>query len=88
MADHKSALKEHRQAIKRRLRNRNHRSRMRSAVKALRSALEAGDSSTSRSLLPATLSLVDHTAKLGGIHGKAADRTKSRLTRAVNKLGA
>ncbi len=87
MANHKSALKEHRQALQRRLRNRNHRSRMRSTVKALRAAIDAGDAETSKSLLPAALSLVDHTAKLGGIHDNAADRTKSRLTRAVNKLG-
>jgi small subunit ribosomal protein S20 len=88
MANHKSALKEHRQSIKRRTRNRNHRSRMRTAVKELRRALQAGDVETSRSLLPATLALVDRTAKLGAIHDNAAARSKSRLTRAVNKLGS
>ena len=86
MANHKSAIKAERQSLKRRQRNRTHRSRMRTAVKQLRAALESGDAEVSRGLLPSTLSLVDHTAKLGGIHGKAADRTKSRLTRAVNKL--
>jgi len=88
MANHKSAVKQHKQALQRRLRNRNHRSRMRSAIKELRQAVEAGDAETSRGLLPATLALVDRTSKLGGIHDNAAGRTKSRLTRAVNKLSA
>ena len=88
MANHKSALKRHRQNQKRRLRNRNHRSRMRTAVKAYRRAVEAGDADTSRGLLSSTLALVDRTAKLGAIHGNAASRTKSRLARALNKLGA
>lgn len=86
MANHKSALKEHRQSVKRRLRHRTHRSRMRTAVKNLRRAVEAGDADAARGLLPATLALVDRTAKLGGIHDSAAARTKSRLTRACNKL--
>jgi small subunit ribosomal protein S20 len=88
MADHKSALKEHRQSVKQRLRNRAHRSRMRTAVKSLRRALEAGDADTARGLLPTTLALVDRTAKLGAIHDNAAARTKSRLTRAVSRLGS
>jgi small subunit ribosomal protein S20 len=88
MANHKSALKEHRQAVKRRLRNRTHRSRMRTAVKRLRRAVAAGDADSARDLLPATLALVDRTSKLGAIHDNAAARTKSRLTRACNKLNA
>jgi small subunit ribosomal protein S20 len=61
---------------------------MRTAVKELRRTLEAGDADTSRSLLPFALALVDRTARLGAIHANAAARTKSRLTRAVNKLGS
>jgi small subunit ribosomal protein S20 len=86
MANHKSALKAHRQSVKRRLHNRTHRSRMRTAVKKLRRAVTAGDVDSARDLLPATLALVDNTSKLGAIHDNAAARTKSRLTRAVNKL--
>ncbi len=85
MANHKSALKEHRQSLKRNARNRYNRARMRTAVKKLRSALEAGDSAKAETLLVPTLSLVDHSAKLGAIHRNAADRTKSRLTRAVSQ---
>jgi len=88
MANHKSALKEHRQSVKRRLRLRTHRSRMRTAVKNLRRAVEAGDAEAARGLLPTTLAAVDRTAKLGAIHDNAAARTKSRLTRALNKLGS
>jgi small subunit ribosomal protein S20 len=87
MANHKSALKEHRQNRARRARNRHHRSRLRTAVKAFRSAVADGDVERAKSLLPGTLSLIDRTAKLNALHASAADRTKSRLTRALNRLG-
>ena len=88
MANHKSAIKEHRQSLKRRTRNRNHRARMRTALKQVRTAIDGGDAETGRKLLPATVALVDRTAKLGAIHARAASRTTSRLTRALNKLGS
>jgi small subunit ribosomal protein S20 len=88
MATHKSAVKRHRQEDQRRMRNRAHRTRLRSQVKRIRKALSDGDAEAARGLLPATLSLIDHTVKLGALHDNAAARTKSRLTRAVNKLGA
>jgi small subunit ribosomal protein S20 len=86
MANHKSALKEHRQSLARRDRNRAHRSRMRTAVKKFRLAVAGGDADLARSLLPVTLSLLDHTAKLNAMHDYAASRTKSRLTRAFNRM--
>ena len=46
-----------------------------------------GDVEKAKTLLPGTLALVDRTAKLDAIHASAADRTKSRLTRAFNRLG-
>ena len=88
MANHKSALKQHRQDVRRRTQNRYNRARMRTAVKHFRSAVAAGDLDTARQLLNPTLSLVDRTAKLGGIHDNAAARTKSRLTRALARAGA
>ena len=88
MANHKSAVKEHRQSVARRLRNRHHRGRLRSAVKKFRQAIEAGDLEQVRGLLVGTLSLVDRSAKLGVLHDNAAARTKSRLTRAANRLSA
>lgn len=88
MANHKSAVKEHRRSLEQRETNRRHRSRLRTAVKRLRQAVDAGDRDGATKLLPETLSLVDHSAKLRVLHANAADRTKSRLTRAVNRLEA
>ena len=88
MATHKSALKEHRRNLRRRAANRWSRARMRTALKRYRQALAAGELDTARELLVPTLALVDRTAKLGGIHDKAASRTKSRLSRALNRASA
>ena len=88
MANHKSALKEHRRAQARRLRHRHQRTRLRSAIKRYRQAITDGDVETARTLLPATLSLVDHSAKLKALHTNTADRTKSRLTRALNRISS
>jgi small subunit ribosomal protein S20 len=88
MASHKSALKKHRQDEKRRVRNRQHASRLRTQVKKFRKAVAAGDEKAAKELLPETLSLIDRTAKLGIVHDNAAARSKSRATRAVNKLSS
>ena len=84
MANHKSALKDYRQSLRRRTRNRSNRSRMRSAIKQFRALMAAGDLEAAKTALSPLLSLIDRTARLGSIHGNAADRTKSRLTRALN----
>jgi small subunit ribosomal protein S20 len=86
MANHKSAAKKARQDVERNLRNRVGRSRLRTGIKRFRAALEAGDKSLVKSLLPATLGLVDRSSKQGLIHGNTADRYKSRLTLAANRL--
>jgi len=86
MANSKSALKRARQNEKRRDHNRAARSRMRTAVKKLRTAVEAGEKATASELLPATVRLVNATARKGIIHDNTAARTTSRLTRAVAKL--
>ncbi|MFQ5767093.1 MAG: 30S ribosomal protein S20 [Acidobacteriota bacterium] len=88
MAYHKSAAKANQQAIRRRLRNRHNRSRLRTKVKKLRVAIASRKAEEARSLLGATISLIDHSAHLGALHHNAASRTKSRLTRQVNKLQA
>lgn len=88
MANHKSALKEHRQAQARRLRQRARRSRLRNAMKEYRSVLAAGDLEKARGMLPPILSLIDRTAKANAIHDNTADRSKSRLTRALDRLAA
>ena len=88
MANHDSAIKKNRADMQRRLRNRNHVSRLRTHVKKLRAAIDSGDGATAKGLLDETLSMVDRTARLGVIHDNTASRTKSRLTRAFNKLAA
>ena len=88
MANHKSALKKARQDDKRRLTNRVHRSRLRTAIKKYRKALQAGDKDAAAALLVPTLSVVDHSAKVGVLHRNTAARTKSRLHRALNRLTA
>ena len=88
MANHKSALKHHRQSLKRRDRNRGHRARMRTAIKKFRAMIAAGDASGAQSSLSGMLGMIDRSSKLGAIHANAAARTKSRLTKAVNKLSA
>lgn len=88
MANHKSAIKEHRQALIRRDRNRFRRARLRTALKNFRKAVSDGDADAASKLLPETLSLVDRTAKSRAIHPNAADRTKARLTRSLNKIAA
>jgi len=88
MANHKSATKQHRQDERRRVRNRYNRSRMRTAVKKFRKALSEGDLDGATRLLAPTLALVDRTAKLGAIRTGTADRTKSRLARALGRAAA
>jgi small subunit ribosomal protein S20 len=88
MANHKSAVKRHRQSLDNRNRNRQHKSRMRSRVKQLRTAIDKGDGEAARGMLDEILALVDKSTKLGVLHRNAAARTKSRLTRAVNRTEA
>jgi small subunit ribosomal protein S20 len=88
MASHASALKKNRQDQKRRLRNRAHASRLRTQLKKLEAALRSGDSAAAAAgLMKETASVVDRTAKHGVIHRNAAARTKSRLARALAKIG-
>lgn len=86
MANNKSAEKRNRQNLEQRDRNRSDRSRMRTAIKKLRTAVTAEDGKTARELLPATLQLIDVSAKKNVIHRNTAARYKSRLTRAVAGL--
>lgn len=87
MANSPSAEKRNRQNARRRERNRSARSRLRTAVKKLRSEVASGNKQGAEELLPSALSLVDSAAQKGIVHRNAAARTKSRLTKAVAKLG-
>jgi small subunit ribosomal protein S20 len=83
MSNHKSAEKKARQDEVRRGRNRANRSRLRTQVKKFRATLEAGNAAAAREMMSETASLIDRSAKSGVIHVNKADRTKSRLARAL-----
>lgn len=83
MANHASATKAHRQSLRRRAVNRTNLSRLRSEIKSLRQKLEDGDAGGAQKMLTATLSIIDRSVQKGILHGNAAARHKSRLTRLV-----
>src|SRR5262245_7002538 len=88
VAHHASALKQMRQSLKHRARNRKNLSLLKTQVKKLRAAIAKGDAETARQLLPETVGSIDKASKKGVIHGNAASRYKSRLTRRINALAA
>jgi small subunit ribosomal protein S20 len=88
LANIKSAEKKNRQRIRREARNRAQKSAMRTAVKRRRAAIAARDAKQARTLLPPAVHLVDRAGRKGVIKPRAASRTVSRLTIAVNALGA
>ena len=88
MANHKSAEKRMRQTERRKEVNRRNRSRLRTQIKALRAAIDAGDQAQAKTVLAATVSLIDKSIQKGVLHQNAAARHKSRLTTRVNQMSA
>jgi small subunit ribosomal protein S20 len=88
VANIKSAEKKNRQRIRREARNRDEKSAMRTAVKKLRAAIEAKNGKQAKVLLPPAVQLLDRAGRKGVIKPSAASRAVSRLTVAVNGLGA
>lgn len=86
MANHASALKRVRQTRRRTERNRASTHRVRTAVRRLRDAVARGDKSAAQQLLAPTVSALDKAIQKGVLHHRAADRYKSKLSLAVNKL--
>jgi small subunit ribosomal protein S20 len=86
LANHKSALKRIRQSERRRKRNQHIRSGMRTQVKRLRQAIEAGDAEQANAQLTATERSIRRAASKGVIPRQRADRSVSRLAKAVNAL--
>ena len=87
MANHKSALKAHRRNVKTREHNRELRRRLRRALKAARAAIDGSDAAVAEKLR-STVSLIDKLAGKGIIHGNAAARYKSRLSRRAANAAA
>lgn len=79
MANIKSNEKSHRQDLKTNLNNREQKSAMRTAVK------KARKDATSHDDLKLANKKLDTVARKGIIHKNKANRTKSRLAKAVNK---
>jgi small subunit ribosomal protein S20 len=88
LANIKSSQKKNRQRIRHEARNKSRKSEMRTAVKRLRAAIEAKNAPQAKQLLLPALRLVDSAGRAGVIKPRSASRTVSRLTVAVNALGA
>ncbi len=87
MANIKSSQKKNRQRIRREARNRGQKSAMRTAIKALRAAIAGKKSDQAKALLLPAARLLGRAGRRGLIKPRAASRTVSRLTVAVNALG-
>lgn len=84
----KSVLKRARQSKVRAELNRANTTRVRTMIKRMRGALVAGDATASENLLRPTMSAIDQAITKGVLHENTANRYKSRLTTAYNKLRA
>jgi small subunit ribosomal protein S20 len=88
VATHSSALKAHRQSLERRDRNRQYRTRLRRALRDLREAIDEGKIDEAKASYATTVSLIDKLVGKGIIHGNAAGRYKSRLTKRLSAASA
>lgn len=86
MANHKSAQKRVRQSLKRRERNRAVRTEVRNTVKAVRTAISDGNTANAQSRLRAAEKTLRKAASKGVLKRETADRSVSRLAKAVSKL--
>jgi len=82
----KSVFKNMRQTEHRTIANRSNRTRMRSAVRLYRTALASGDVAKTEKLVPQTFSELDRAVKNHSLPRNTANRYKSRLTMALNRL--
>jgi len=85
MPHHKQFEKTLRQDAKRRLVNRSNRARLRHAVREFRAETDAKKAAA---MLPQVSAILDKSAKTHLIHPRTADRLKSRLALALQRLSA
>ncbi len=88
MANHKSALKRIRQTKHRYERSKADKSHLRTALKSYSSAVDANSKDGVDKLLNPTISLVDKSVRKGVLHRNKANRIKSSLASAANRLSA
>jgi small subunit ribosomal protein S20 len=86
MAHHKSAEKRARQALKRQVRNRSVLRRTRTAVRSLQEAIESGDKGAASERLHLAERELRKAASQGVVPRRRADRSVSRLAKAVHRL--
>ena len=82
----KSAKKALRQNQKRKQENLKVKNKMKDQIKKLKSFIFAGQKKEAQEILSKVCKAIDKAAKKGVIKKNTADRKKSRLNQAVNKL--
>jgi len=88
MPNTESAKRAMRKAETRRVRNRSQRSALRTLVKKVRVAAAGSDAEASKQALDVVIKRLDQAAAKHLIHKNKASRTKSRLTKLINKTAA
>jgi small subunit ribosomal protein S20 len=88
MANTTSAKKATRKIARRTVINKARRSRLRSFIGKVEDAIASGDREKASAALKAAEPEIMRSAQKGIVHGNAASRKVSRLTKQVAKLGA
>ena len=86
MANIKSAMKRAQVIRIRTKRNAAYRSMMKTAIRRFESALKSDDLEKSREELTKAIRTIDRIETKGVIHKNTANRKKSRLTKALNRV--
>jgi len=86
MPNTKSAERRMRNSARKHLHNRSIESHLRKLEKGFRQTVTAGKKAESATALVGVLSAVDKAVKAGVVHRTTANRKKSRLTLALNRL--
>jgi small subunit ribosomal protein S20 len=81
----KSAKKALRQNTRRRDRNLIYKNKMKGLIKKVRILVSEKKAEEAKKLLPEVYKILDKSAKAGVIKKNAAARTKSRITKLINK---
>jgi len=86
MANTYSSLKRARQTERKTAVNRLRKTRLRHQIRSMRRLIEQKDAKGAATVLPATFSLIDRSAKWGIIKKNTAARYKSRITARLKVL--
>ena len=87
MANTSSAQKATRVIARRTAINKARRSRLRNSIRNVEEAIASGDRAKALEALKAAEPIIQRSAQKGVVHGNAANRKVSRLTKRVAKLG-